>query len=304
MSIFISYSHTDAQFVEKLALELFRSKAAVWLDRWELNVGDSLIQRVQDAIVRSGALVVVLSKASVESEWCKKELSAGLIRELEERKVLLLPLLLEDCSIPLFLREKKYADFRKDFTSGFHEIRDALARFSNDTQNRVEDTDGHLDWSIDWQQINGKTMMDLIVVEQSGRLPFSILSFIHFELNAIASARHEELTRHGFGSLARQLILEILADLPMMDHLYVLLEDSSPVLRQFSVGDPKIGTVIEVTAECRRMGVDTGKDIALDLGKQIRRFAVQSRESLTPEPGRKEELLRIMKKYRPDFPNL
>jgi hypothetical protein len=106
MPIFISYSHEDKTFVDRLAMQLVAYKAKVWLDKWELHVGDSLIKRIQDAIAGASALLVVLSKASVKSEWCKKELSAGLVRELEEKRVVVLPVLKEDCEVPLFLRDK------------------------------------------------------------------------------------------------------------------------------------------------------------------------------------------------------
>lgn len=115
MPIFISYSHVDKAFVDKLAASLVEHDAHVWVDTWELNVGDSILNRVQEAIQDSSALLIVLSKASVASEWCKKELSAGLMRELDEKRVVVLPVLIEDCEIPVFLREKMYADFRKDF---------------------------------------------------------------------------------------------------------------------------------------------------------------------------------------------
>lgn len=57
------------------------------MDRWELSLGEPLIDKVQSAVEGASALRVVLSKASVESEWCKKELIAGLFRELDEKRV-------------------------------------------------------------------------------------------------------------------------------------------------------------------------------------------------------------------------
>ena len=111
MPIFISYSHSDKSFVDDLAINLVKNNVHVWVDTWELNIGDSIINKIQSAIQESTALLVVLSKASINSEWCKKELSSGLMRELDEKKVVVLPVLLEDCDIPLFLRDKKYADF-------------------------------------------------------------------------------------------------------------------------------------------------------------------------------------------------
>jgi hypothetical protein len=100
MPVFISYSHEDKMFVDKLAAHLVKHNAHVWLDRWELNVGDSILNRVQQAIQDSDALLIVLSKTSVTSEWCKKELNAGLMRELDEKRVLVLPVLVENCEPP------------------------------------------------------------------------------------------------------------------------------------------------------------------------------------------------------------
>ncbi len=50
MPIFISYSHENTEFVDKFAANLVLKKAHVWLDRWELKVGDSIIQRVESAL--------------------------------------------------------------------------------------------------------------------------------------------------------------------------------------------------------------------------------------------------------------
>ena len=91
MPVFISYSHKDKEFVDELAGNLVLERHNVWLDRWELNVGDSIVERIQNALTESSAMLVILSKHSVESEWCKKELNAGIVRELDEKKVVVLP---------------------------------------------------------------------------------------------------------------------------------------------------------------------------------------------------------------------
>src|ERR1700733_9255945 len=131
MAIFISYSRADAAFVDQLAQKLVMRRHHIWLDRWEMNVGDSLITKIQGALTESDAILIVLSKNSVASEWCKKELNAGLIRELEEKRVLVMPCVIDDCEIPLFLKEKVYADFRKDPNEAFKQVDDALLRITN-----------------------------------------------------------------------------------------------------------------------------------------------------------------------------
>ena len=73
MPVFISYSHENKEFVDQLAMQLVQQNVHIWLDRWELSLGDSLIDKVQDAADGASALLVILSNASVDSEWCKKE---------------------------------------------------------------------------------------------------------------------------------------------------------------------------------------------------------------------------------------
>ena len=148
MPVFISYSRVDSTFATRLAMQLVKHRANVWIDQWELHVGDSLISKIQEAIQGASALIVILSKASVESEWCKKELNSGLIRELDEKRVVILPVLMEECTVPLFLREKKYADFRTDFDGGLRSVLEAIARVTSDTLIRTESPEWHVDWSF------------------------------------------------------------------------------------------------------------------------------------------------------------
>lgn len=122
MGVFISYSSKDKEFVDKLAIRLVKDRIKVWVDRWEINVGDSLIDKIQKGLTDSSFLIVVLSKHSVESEWCRRELNSGLIREIENKRVVILPIVVDDCERPMFLREKKYADFKMDFETGYNDL--------------------------------------------------------------------------------------------------------------------------------------------------------------------------------------
>lgn len=122
-SLFISYSHADRDFVSRLVQELASRGTKVWLDLWEMKVGDSLSRKIQDGIAQAAWLAVVLSPDSVSSSWVQRELSAALVKELEEDSVFVLPILYRECEIPLFLKDKMYADFTTSFESGL----DALA---------------------------------------------------------------------------------------------------------------------------------------------------------------------------------
>jgi hypothetical protein len=91
-----------------------------------VKVGDSLHDRIEAGIRGSGFLTVLLSQESVRSQWVRKELNAALALELKKKQVFVLPALLEDCEIPLFLIDKKYADFRAEYDTGLHGLLDTI----------------------------------------------------------------------------------------------------------------------------------------------------------------------------------
>lgn len=125
--LFISYSSKDRKFVERLARDLLAVGVRIWWDKGEMKIGDSLNKKIQEGIAKSSWLAVVLSPNSVASPWVERELSAALIRELENRDVYILPILLESCSIPIFLSDKIYADFRISYVDGLETLLERLA---------------------------------------------------------------------------------------------------------------------------------------------------------------------------------
>ena len=124
--VFLAHSSVDKILISRIAFDLRKRGLPVWFDKWELKVGDSLHDKIEHGIESSGYLVVALSKHSVESPWVKIELNAGLAIELEKRQVFVLPILIEQCQIPLFLKDKKYADFKKSYQYGLDELLERL----------------------------------------------------------------------------------------------------------------------------------------------------------------------------------
>ena len=57
-------------------------------------------------------LGVVLSPNSVDSRWVREELNQALIGQLSAKHTSVLPIMLADCQVPGFLRDRLYADFR------------------------------------------------------------------------------------------------------------------------------------------------------------------------------------------------
>lgn len=117
-SVFLSHSSKDKSFVSRLATDLKSRGVPVWFDQWELRIGDSLTEKIEQGISQSGWLAVVLSRNSASSDWVQKELRAAQARELRDKNVFVLPIIIDDCEIPLFLMDKLYADFRESYEHG------------------------------------------------------------------------------------------------------------------------------------------------------------------------------------------
>ena len=120
--LFISYSSKDVDFVRRLVADLDARGIKVWWDKLEMKIGDSLSRKIQEGISGSSWLAIVLSENSARSPWVERELSAALTKELERQDVFILPILYRKCEIPLFLRDKIYADFAQSYEEGLRSL--------------------------------------------------------------------------------------------------------------------------------------------------------------------------------------
>jgi TIR domain len=268
MPIFISYSHADREYVDHLAMQLVARNVNVWLDRWEMHVGDSIIDKIQQAITDASALLVILSPNSIDSNWCKKELHGGLIRELEERRIVILPVLLEDCTIPLFLRDKLYADFRGSFDDGLNTILEAVARVTNEWRNRIEEPAWHTDWAIDWGNTDeGRTILRLTLVETAKNQPYTVLTVVSLISNPEVEQWYEKMRQQDQDDAVRRMVVDGLAEELTRRNFRVLLEDQFPMMASvpFSIEHGEFIANIST----RLLGMDTGRDVLFNTAQQI-----------------------------------
>jgi len=110
-SLFISYSKNDKAFAQKLINDLTKHGHTVWDAEIEIKVGDLLVDKTREGIDFANFFIILISKFSIESEWVKHELNTAMIREIEEKRVVILPIILDQVTLPGFLKGKKYGDF-------------------------------------------------------------------------------------------------------------------------------------------------------------------------------------------------
>lgn len=303
MPVFISYSHQDKVFAKSLAINLVQKKTLVWLDDWEISAGESLIEKIQSAIQTAAALIVILSKASIDSVWCKKEIVAGIQRELEEKKILVLPVLLETCEVPLFLRDKKYADFRINFDVGLQEVIAAIAKFSNLSLGRIQNDDYFTDWSHDWFDLNGNFGMRFTIVHHSKNLPYSVLSTITILCTDEATKCYASYREANLEKIGQLVIVEFVMQALEEQDFFVLLEDNFSKEKRITVFDPKTQVGYHLHMETRRLGEDTGKDILMHGADEIRKIKKMVEEKIKPLTAEeKSKLIAVCKKNAEFFP--
>jgi formylglycine-generating enzyme required for sulfatase activity len=121
-SIFISHSSQDAVNSRRLAEDLKRAGLQVWLDEWNIAVGEGITDKLQSGLISADYLAVWLTRASVESGWVGREWQSKYQAEIADNSTIILPLLAEDCTIPPLLADKKYADFRSNYMTGMADL--------------------------------------------------------------------------------------------------------------------------------------------------------------------------------------
>lgn len=75
-----------------------------WVDKWEMLPGDSIVDRIfEEGLKEAQAVIVVLSKFSVDKPWVREELNAAVVKRINTGSKLI-PVLLDDCQVPEALR--------------------------------------------------------------------------------------------------------------------------------------------------------------------------------------------------------
>ena len=267
MPVFISYSHADKDFAENLAVHLVQAKQNVWIDKWELNAGDSIIAKIEEALEGADAILVILSKDSVKSEWCKKELRSGLIRELELRAVVVIPIVIDDCDIPLFLREKLHIDFRTDRDAKFALLLRSLDRISNPAQSRAEAPGYHIDWSMSVISHKDEFGIEWNIVDHGENLPYVILTQVIFwPAGSTQSFFRQLMTDVRKFVFAAEIMREVMG---YEKEIRLLITSPDPVRKNVTYAKDGEKGAVEISIIVRRMGLDNGMDTLVDVGRNL-----------------------------------
>jgi len=91
-SCFISYSTRDQDFADRLHSDLQARTIRCWFAPHDMKGGRKLHEQIDEAIRMYDRLLLILSDASMDSEWVKTEIANARLREIREKRHMLFPI--------------------------------------------------------------------------------------------------------------------------------------------------------------------------------------------------------------------
>jgi len=124
--VFISHASEDKdRFVIDFATKLRSNGVEAWVDQWEINIGDSLIDKIfEQGISDADAFIIVLSHSSIQKPWVREELNAAAIKRIE-KNTKVIPLIIDmGLEVPEVLKTTVWEtiDNIDSYDDSFHKI--------------------------------------------------------------------------------------------------------------------------------------------------------------------------------------
>lgn len=79
---FLSYASEDRDVAKRIAEGLQANGVETWWADWEMKVGDSLRQRIDEGLADCTHFIVLLSPVALDKPWVNQEMDAGLVRRI------------------------------------------------------------------------------------------------------------------------------------------------------------------------------------------------------------------------------
>jgi len=124
--VFLSYAFDDQATAWRIADALAESGIQVAFDVTEVSAGDPFSSRISKSIATSDYLLVLISKTSVRSAWVQWELEGFLSKEMKDRAITVIPVLLDPVELPTSLQNRLYVDLSRDEEHGMALLRHQL----------------------------------------------------------------------------------------------------------------------------------------------------------------------------------
>jgi formylglycine-generating enzyme required for sulfatase activity len=125
--VFISCATEDTDFAHRLADDLKRLRARVWIAPDSILAGESWLDAIERGLSESSHVVMVLTPAALEASGVKMERDMAITLALQDR-IKVLSLRVKPCEVPLVLsRYQMILAFEEDYEAGLNQLARVLS---------------------------------------------------------------------------------------------------------------------------------------------------------------------------------
>lgn len=110
--VFISYSHEDIKVVKQFAFQLSLRGFDIWMDEKNIAFGGAYTTAILNGIHESDYYLVFISQNSIKANWVGAEIDFALREKIEGKKLIIVPIKLDDADLPVPLINLDYVDAR------------------------------------------------------------------------------------------------------------------------------------------------------------------------------------------------
>jgi hypothetical protein len=285
VTVFISYSHEDQAFVDRLSIALLNNNIKVWRDNYKIMPGDALSSRINAAINSASFFCVVLSQRSVTARWVEREVEASLLRVARGAPLVVVPIVIDECEIPHALKDHMYLDFRPGFDDAIPRLLKLLKlHYDSDVSSGAADGPGYFTYyGVEEGWVSGRhdLLLEIVSVDREER--FCVLTKVRFRGNDAA-------TVEGFQELGivnpRTYVLAACARAFAQEPARVEVRPRLPARVRFFIESPEDSLRFDVTVEVTLLGDHKGEIVHFNYGalfEQIHDIAPASTDSSAPE---------------------
>ena len=112
---FVSYSHKDAEWVDRYLLPVLNSWGlSIVLDRKDFLPGERLVRKIADCLSVSRHVLFICTQSFLVSEWCRDEMETVKAEDPSALRRKAIPIVLEHGAVPDLLSTVVWCNLAKN----------------------------------------------------------------------------------------------------------------------------------------------------------------------------------------------
>lgn len=124
--VFISYTAQDTEIANIILNRLQQAGFEPWNTPIESDSLYSIKSAIRNQIYSSDYYIMLISKASLDSTWVQYEMEQAISKEWLQREITVLPIKIEPCNMPTYLKKLQWLDLSKNFEKGLEKMIEQL----------------------------------------------------------------------------------------------------------------------------------------------------------------------------------